>query len=88
MLGTVLLSIVSFCTFISYSPQAIKLLKTKSAEDLSISSWTLWVTSSFTYTLYAVIVNKEPMLIFETCLEFFFCILILVLTIMYRNNDN
>lgn len=87
MLGTILLSIVSFCTFISYYPQAVKLLKTKSAEDLSIQSWVLWVTSSFTYTLYAVLVNKEPMLIFETSLELFFCILILILTIMYRNNE-
>lgn len=87
MLGNILLGIVSFCTFISYYPQAVKLIKTKSAEDISIQSWVLWVTSSFTYTLYAILVNKEAMLIFETSLELFFCILILILTIMYRNNE-
>ncbi|MBR3890025.1 PQ-loop repeat-containing protein, partial [bacterium] len=52
MLGNILLGIVSFCTFISYFPQTIKLLKTKKSEDISIQSWILWVTSSFSYTLY------------------------------------
>ena len=38
MLGNVLLSIVSFCTFISYAPQVIKLIKTKKSGDLSVLS--------------------------------------------------
>ena len=87
MLGNVLLSIVAFCTFISYFPQTIKLIRTKKSSDLSIGSWILWVTSSFSYTLYAFLVSKEPMLIFETCLELFFCLLILILAIMYRHNE-
>jgi len=86
MLGNILLGIVSFCTFISYFPQTIKLIKTKKSNDLSIQSWFLWVTSSFSYTLYAFLVSKEPMLIFETCLELFFCLLILVLAVIYRKN--
>ena len=83
MLGNILLGIVSTCTFISYFPQAIKIIKTKEAEDLSISSWILWSVSSLTYTTYAVLVSKEIMLIFETSLEFGFCLLILILTIIY-----
>lgn len=86
MLGNILLGIVSFCTFISYFPQTIKLLKTKKSEDISIQSWILWVTSSFSYTLYALLVSKDGMLIFETCLELFFCLLILILAIIYRKN--
>lgn len=86
MLGNVLLGIVSFCTFISYFPQTVKLLKTKKSEDISIQSWILWVTSSFSYTLYAILVSKDGMLIFETCLELFFCLLILILAVKYRNN--
>ena len=86
MLGNILLGIVSFCTFISYFPQTIKLLKTKKSSDLSIQSWILWVTSSFSYTLCAILVSKDGMLIFETCLELFFCLIILVLAIIYRNN--
>ena len=57
MLGNILLGIVSICTFISYLPQTLKLIKTKKSEDLSIQSWILWVVSSVSYTLYALIVS-------------------------------
>lgn len=87
MLGNILLSIVSFCTFISYAPQVIKLIKTKKSEDLSICSWIIWVISSLSYTTYAILVGKDILLIFETGLELFFCVLILVLTTIYRYNN-
>lgn len=86
MLGNILLGIVSICTFISYLPQTIKLIKTKKSNDLSIQSWILWVTSSLSYTIYAVLVSKDAMLIFETGLELSFCLIILVLAIKYRKN--
>ena len=86
MLGNILLGFVSFCTFVSYFPQTVKLIKTKKSNDLSISSWILWVASSLSYSLYAIIVSKDIMLIFETCLELFFCLVILALAIIYRNN--
>ncbi len=86
MLGNCLLGIVSICTFISYFPQTVRLLKKKCANDLSIPSWILWVISSLSYTAYAVFVSKDGMLIFETSLELFFCLLILFLAIKYRNN--
>ena len=85
MLGNCLLGIVSVCTFIWYFPQTVKLLKTKKSDDLSISSWILWVISSISYTTYAICVSKDAMLIFETSLELFFCLLILLLTIRYKN---
>ena len=85
-MGNILLGIVSICTFISYFPQTVKLIKTKKSADLSIQSWILWVVSSFSYTLYALIVSKDFMLIFETSLELSFCLIILMLAIRYRNN--
>lgn len=72
MLGNVLLGIVSLCTMISYLPQTIKLIKDKKSNDLSINSWILWVVSSLSYTLYAIICSNDFMLIFETSLELFF----------------
>lgn len=84
MLGNILLTIVSFCTFISYLPQTLKLIKTKKSDDISIQSWVLFVTSSLSYAIYAFAVSKDIMLIFETCLELFFCLLILLLSIKYR----
>ncbi len=86
MVGNILLGIVSICTMISYLPQTIKLIKTKKSSDLSINSWILWVVSSFSYTLYAVLCSKDFMLIFETSLELFFCLIILLLAVKYRNN--
>ena len=86
MVGNILLGIVSIYTMISYLPQNIKLIKTKKSSDLSINSWILWVVSSFSYTLYAVLCSKDLMLRFETSLELFFCLIILLLAVKYRNN--
>ena len=84
MLGDVLLGIVSLCTLVSYLPQAIKLIKTQESNDLSTTSWIIWVVSSFSYLLYAFLCSNEFMLKFETVLGFSFCLLILILTIYYR----
>ena len=87
MLENVLLGIVSVCTFISYFPQIVKCLRTKQAEDLSIWSWILWVISSLSYTLYAFICTDSFMLIFETCLELSFCLIILICAIVFRRKN-
>ena len=87
MLGNILLSIVSFCTFISYFPQAIKLIETKKSEDLSLYFWFLWFISSLSYTIYAIIISKDSMLIFEAGLELFFSLLILLLVAKYKKNN-
>jgi len=46
MLVNILLGIATISTFFSYLPQTIKILRNKTASDLSISSWILWVISS------------------------------------------
>ena len=84
MFGNILLGIVTLCTLISYLPQTIKLLRTKKSNDISIASWLLWVISSISYTLYAILVSDDLMLIVETSLELIFCIIILVLSLIYR----
>lgn len=85
MLANILLGIVSLCTMVSFLPQAIKLIKTKESDDISITSWILWVISSLSYVLYAYLCRDEFMLRLENTLEFSFCILILTLTLIYRN---
>lgn len=85
MLANILLGIVSLCTMVSFLPQAIKLIKTKESDDISITSWILWVVSSLSYVLYAYLCTDEFMLRLENTLEFSFCILILTLTLIYRN---
>lgn len=85
MLGNILLGIVTACTFISYLPQAIKIVRTKQSEDLSIHTLILWVVSSLAYVLYAFLCSNEIMLKVETSVEFFFCLLILVLAELYND---
>lgn len=84
MLVNILLSIVTLCTFFSYLPQAIKIIKNKVASDLSITSWGLWALSSLAYLLYAFICSNEFMLKISTLVEFLFCLFILFLTIKYK----
>ena len=55
MLANILLGIATISTFFSYLPQAIKILINKTASELSISSWILWVISSLSYFLYAIL---------------------------------
>ena len=86
MLENILLGIVTMCTMISYLPQTVKLIKTKKSNDLSLKSWILWVVSSLSYTLYALLCSDEVMLLVETSVEFFFCFLILSLAVKYRKN--
>ena len=86
MLENILLGIVTMCTMISYLPQTVKLIKTKKSNDLSLKSWILWVVSSLSYTLYALLCSDEGMLLVETSVEFFFCLLILSLAVKYRKN--
>ncbi len=87
MLANILLSIVSFCTFVSYLPQAIEIIKTKRSNDVSITSWIFWVVSSLCYSLYAILCTDELMLVLQTTLELTFCVLILVLSIVYNRRD-
>ncbi len=85
MLANILLGTVSMCTLVSFLPQAIKLIKTKESDDISVSSWILWVISSLSYVLYAYLCTNEFMLRLENTLEFSFCLLILFLTLLYRH---
>jgi len=84
MLGKILLLVVSICTFISYLPQIKQLIVTKSSKDLSVKSWFLWVISMFCYALYTWLYTKDYMLMFTTILEFLFCLIILIMVIIYR----
>ena len=84
MLGNILLGIVAVCDMTSYLPQIIKIVKTKSAEDISATSWIIWIISYIAYTLYATLVSKDKMLILITFLGLIFCLIILILTLKYQ----
>ena len=53
-----LLFFVTILTYVSFVPQIVKILKTKKAEDISVLSWTLWVSSSFAYLLFSILEGR------------------------------
>lgn len=54
-LASILMSMCIGITMLSYIPQIVKLVRTKSSEDLSLVSWTLWLAEGFAYLGYAII---------------------------------
>lgn len=75
--------IVIICTYISYIPQIIKLIKTKEAEDLSITSWILWTLSAVADLIYSIILARIELII-SSISEAGLILAVLVLTIYYN----
>lgn len=76
--------IVTICTYISYVPQIVKIIKTKSSEDLSIASWVLWFISSTCDTVYSIVLSR-PELIIASLSEFILIMITLILSFVYKN---
>lgn len=79
--------IVTVCTYISYVPQIIKLVRTKKSEDLSIASWVLWLISAFANLVYSVVLGRAELIIASVS-ELLFIMVTLVLTIYYEYRNN
>ncbi|MCQ2571733.1 MAG: PQ-loop repeat-containing protein [Alphaproteobacteria bacterium] len=80
----ILLIIYTVVSLYAYMPQVIKLIRTKSSNDLSLSSWMFWILSYLCYLGYVLIESPDLGIIFITCLELFFTILICILILLYR----
>lgn len=79
--------IVTVCTYISYMPQIVKLLKTKKSEDLSVASWVLWTISAIANLVYSVVLGRVELII-ASLSDFLLIALVLVLTVYYNYKNN
>ena len=79
-----LLSVYTIIEFIGYMPQVIKLLKTKSAKDLSLTSWFLWVVAALCYLIYVLMESPEAGVIFIASFNLTFISLVFFLTLFYQ----
>lgn len=79
--------IVIACTYISYVPQIIKLIKTKEADDLSIASWILWTLSAVANLMYSIILARVELII-SSISETGLILAVLVLTLYYNYKNN
>lgn len=82
----VLLVVCTIISLYAYIPQIIKLIKTKSSQDISLSSWIIWIISNLCYLVYAIIENSGAGIIFMASIELAFIILIAILILIYRRN--
>ena len=71
------------CTTISYLPQAIKTIKTKHTEDLSLGMYTVLTTGIFLWLLYGIFTKDSP-IIFANSITFIFTSTILFMIIKYN----
>ena len=79
-----LLGIYTIAQSIAYMPQIYKLLKTKKADDLSLSSWLIWFVSDFSYLGYILLETPEIGLICATLWDIVLILTTFVLTLHYQ----
>ncbi|MCX6822913.1 MAG: SemiSWEET family transporter [candidate division SR1 bacterium] len=59
----VLTTIVGIVMSIGYFPQAYKLYKTKSAENISILSFCIFAAGTFIWTLYGILIGDRVLIL-------------------------
>lgn len=81
-----LLFLYTVCEYAAYVPQMVKLIKTKSADDLSITSWLTWVLAGVCYLLYVLLECPEAGVIFVASMNLIFLVTVSLLTAYYQKN--
>ena len=85
-IALVLLSVYTVLEFVAYMPQIVKLLKTKHADDLSLTSWFVWITADLSYLAYVLLESPEIGVIFIATLDLVFLVLVFCLTEYYQKH--
>lgn len=86
IVALILLLTYTVCEFTAYVPQMVKLVKTKSADDLSITTWLIWVFSAVCYLFYILLECPEIGVIFIASMNLIFIIIVCFLTLYYQKN--
>ncbi|MBO7644822.1 MAG: PQ-loop repeat-containing protein [Alphaproteobacteria bacterium] len=87
MIALGLLSIYTVLEFIAYIPQIVKILKTKHADDLSLTSWFVWITTDLSYLGYVLLETPQFGVIFIALLDLFFIISVFMLIMYYQKHN-
>ena len=86
MIAFVLLSVYTGLEFVAYMPQIIKILKRKSADDISLLYWFTWIAADLCYFGYVLLETPEIGLFFIISLDLMFLFFVLYLTIHYQKH--
>ena len=80
MKSIIALTLFAICTIlniVAYLPQIIQLIKTKSADDINLSSWIIWISSSLCYIGYIILETPETGIL---SMEFFLLFMMIITT--------
>jgi len=75
-------AVAGFCTTISFLPQMIKVHRTKSAHDLSLSMFVIFAFGVSSWLVYGVLTESVP-IIAANCVTLLFCGYILFMRVKY-----
>lgn len=63
IIALTLIVVCTICNIVAYWPQFVQLIKTKSADDINLYSWVIWITSEVSYLAYILLETPEAGLI-------------------------
>ena len=84
IIALILLLVYTVCEFAAYIPQMVKLVKTKSANDLSVTTWLIWAFSAVCYLGYVLMECPDIGVVFIASMNLFFIVLVCLLTVYYQ----
>lgn len=79
--------IVTGLTLISYLPQTIKLIKTKSSQDISDKTWFMFSLAASLYLILFILEKASLKIIILQSMEVFLCWMTLILSIIYKKKE-
>jgi len=74
--------VAGFCTTLSFLPQMVKIYRTKSAHDLSLSMFVIFAFGVTAWLVYGILTGSIP-IIAANCVTLLFCAYILFMKIKY-----
>ena len=82
-----MLAVYTVLELVSYIPQIVKILKTKHADDLSLTSWFVWMTTEISYLTYVLLETPQFGVIFIGMLDLSFTMTVFLLTRYYQKHN-
>lgn len=82
----IFLSIINICSFVAYLPQIVKLIKTRSGEDLSLMSWFLWLMTDVAWVCHSWFELRDLNQTLTCLLELILVLTIFLLTLFFSRS--
>lgn len=85
IIALMLFAICTIFNLVAYLPQIIQLIKTKSADDINLTSWLTWIFSEVCYLGYILLESPEIGVISMAMLSLTLMVITSILTVYYQH---